>query len=534
MLFLLGTLCLVAACAPRVSIFSEYDNPAYDLRGLITTEDKEVKACLELILSDSNDMRTDFRRIQDWVAKNIVYDNKITNYWQLPAETLTSLRGDCKDYSTLLCTLWRAYGIPADTVYVAIGTDYRGSQHAFLIEKYVTGKWQVTEPQLGGFVTASLGAIDTAEKYAIMYLFNDLEYSGQPYWIYSKLNGLDYIAGQQEKGVAQQALPVINYFTASPLRINAGQPTVLKWDIAGADFIGINQGIGEVDSVGTAVVYPREDTEYRLIVRNDSGVINSSVMVKVRQVSDATQSAQLPGTIINAQLPMTVGFAGWFAGDKNITTARVGQQVTAKINLKGGNAGQCILRVWRAVATGNDEVVAQWAFKYDGSSVTQEVSFAPSYAVGESGTLGYSLDLLQDEAQIWTMPEGYLPRLTVAPRSVSGSLIVNFAGWWSGTHTVNKIAKGQAVIGTVTMAGGNPGDYTLSVKRDIEGSNDKEVAKLDFNYDGTSCVQCLLFTPEMAISESATRGYYLELTRDNQFVWSLSGTYPPRLVVTQQ
>lgn len=528
------SLCFLVACAPRVSTYSEYTNPSYDLRGLIITDDAEVKSCLKMILTDGNDMRTDFRRIQDWVAKNIIYDNEISHYWQLPSETLASRRGDCKDYSTLLCTLWRAYGIPADTVYVAIGTDYRGNQHAFLVEKYITGKWQVIEPQIGGFVTSSLGAIDTAEKYSIMYLFNDLEYSGQPYWIYSKIHGLDYAEGQQDIIAARQALPVINYFTASPSRIGAGQPATLSWDITGAEFRGINQGIGEVDPMGTAVVYPLEDTEYRLVARNSSGVLNSSVMVKVTQVSGAARAAQSPAVMIDMKSPMTIGFVGWFAGDENIATARSGQQVTARINLKGGNAGQCILRVWRSVATGSDDVVALWGFEYDGSSTTQQVSFAPSYAVGESGTLGYRLDLLKDEEQIWAMPEGYPPRLTVSPRPVKGPLAVNFAGWRSGTSAVNKVAKGQSVIGMITMTGGSAGDYTLAVKRDIEGSNDKEVAKLDFNYDGASCIQGILFTPETATGESATRGYYLELTRDNQFVWSLSGTYPPRLTVTMQ
>jgi len=120
-LLFMCSLCFLVACAPRVSTYSEYTNPSYDLRGLIITDDAEVKSCLKMILTDGNDMRTDFRRIQDWVAKNIIYDNEISHYWQLPSETLASRRGDCKDYSTLLCTLWRAYGIPADTVYVAIG-----------------------------------------------------------------------------------------------------------------------------------------------------------------------------------------------------------------------------------------------------------------------------------------------------------------------------------------------------------------------------------------------------------------------------
>lgn len=526
-------ICVLTACAPRVSTFSEYTNPAYDLRGLITVDSADIKACLRLILADSNDVRTDFRRIQDWVARSIVYDDVISNYWQYPAETLSSRRGDCKDYSTLLCTLWRAYGIPADDVYVAIGTDVKGRQHAFLIEKYLTGRWQVIEPQVGGFVTSSLGAIDTAEKYAVMYLFNDLEYSGQPYWIYSKIKGIDYPSASQGTAAQKKPLPRINYFTAQPARIAAGQSAVLKWDISGAEFIGIDQGIGQVDPVGTAVVYPREDTEYRIVARNSTGVLNSSVLVRVTQVSAAARSSEPPVAVIDMQQPMTIGFAGWFAGDESVTVATAGKQVSARINLKGGSAGQCIIRAWRSVAIGSDDIAAQRAFNYDGKSCSQQLTFAPSYAVGESGTLGYRLDLLKDGEQVWAMPEGYPPRLMVAPRPISGPLVVNFAGWRSGAASVNTVARGQAVWGAVTLAGGMAGKYTLKIKRDIEGSNDPVVQQLDFQYDGTSCVQSITFLPDIASGESATRGYYLEVYQDAMFIWSLSGTYPPRLKVTQ-
>ena len=526
-------ICLPVACAPRVSTFSEYNNPAYDLRGLITTGSADIKSCLKTILADSNDVRTDFRRIQDWVAASIVYDNEISSYWQRPAETLVSRRGDCKDYSTLLCTLWRAYGIPADSVYVAIGTDVKGRQHAFLIEKYLTGKWQVIEPQVGGFVTSGLGAINTAEKYAIMYLFNDLEYSGQPYWIYSKIKGVDYSAPQQAKAVEKKPLPLINYFTASPARIAAGQPSVLKWDISGADSRAIDQGIGEIDPVGTALVYPLEDTEYRIVASNSAGVLNSSVMVKVTQVSGAARSTQPPVMVIDMQQPMTIGFAGWYMGEYPVAVATAGKQVTASINLKGGSPGQCIIRAWRSPATGSDDLLAQWAFDYNGKSATQQLSFAPAYATGESGTLGYRLDLLKDNEQLWSLPEGYPPRLTVAPRPSSGPLAVNFAGWRSGASAVNAVAKGQSVSGAVTLAGGSAGNYILKVKRDIEGSNDQLVQQLDFNYDGTSCVHGIQFTPGLATGESATRGYYLEVYQDAKFIWSLAGTYPPRLKVTQ-
>lgn len=523
----------MAACSPRVATFSLYNNPSYDLRGLITTGNAEVKSTLQQILANNNDVRTDFRRIQDWVASSIVYDSVISDYWQRPAETLQTRRGDCKDYSTLLCTLWRAYGIPADSVYVAIGAGAKERHHAFLIEKYLTGMWQVIEPQIGGLVVSSLGSIDTAEKYAVMYLFNDLEYSGQPGWIYSRITGRDYPWLQPGPAVEKEPLPIVNSFTAGPARIAAGQSAVLKWNVTGADYIAIDQGIGKVDPVGMAEVYPIENCEYRIVAQNAGGTINSSAMVKVTPVSGTASAARPPVAVIDMQQPMAIGFAGWFSGDEKITAARVGQQVTARINMRGGNSGQCIIRVWRSVNTGRDDIAAQWAFNYDGKVTAQQISFAPSYAAGESHTLGYRVDIMQDSGQIWVMPEGYPPRLTVAPRPIAGPLVVNFAGWRSGTDAVTAVKNGQPVVGALTMTGGDVGRYTLQIKRDVEGSNDQLVQQLDFNYDGSSCVQGMLFTPELATGESATRGYYLELYQDNKFIWSLSGTYPPRLKVVQ-
>lgn len=520
------------SCTPRVAQYSEYANPNYDLRGTITPDDPEVRSVLRSILADENDMRTDFRRIQDWVASNIIYDSVVTDKWQKPAETLKTRRGDCKDYSTLLCTLLRSYGIPADKVYVAIGASYNNRLHAFVIEKYITGEWQVVEPQIGGFVKAALGAIATAEKYAIKYLFNDLEYSGQPNWIYSRINGgnnLKIASPDFEKIIP---LPVVNSFTCVPQRISIGQKAVLRWQVSGADYVSITEGIGQVEPSGSAVVYPSADTEYRIVARNKSGIINSSVMVRVLAVP-AGQYIQQETAIESTHREMVIGFVGWFSNDRIVSSARVGQQVSGRINIRGGRPGQCFMRIWRSVINRKDDIVAIQAFSYDGVETDQQISFAPSYAVGESGTIGYYLDLSLDSEQIWLMPDGYPPRLMAIPRPSTGTLMVNFAGWWNGMGFVQSVKKAQLVKGIIALTGGTADIYTLRVRRDIEGSNDEIMQELSFTYDGTSCVQEISFTPDLSTGESGTRGYYLEMYRGNIYVWTLSSNYPPRLKVEQ-
>jgi hypothetical protein len=93
-----------------------------------------------------------FDDIRDWVATNIHYmsdeERWGRDYWQTPEETLLYRTGDCEDFSILLCSLLRAYGIDAEQVYVALGVDGEEDGHAFLIEDWNhDGEWQRIEPQ---------------------------------------------------------------------------------------------------------------------------------------------------------------------------------------------------------------------------------------------------------------------------------------------------------------------------------------------------------------------------------------------------
>ena len=93
-----------------------------------------------------------FDDIRDWVAINIDYkpdeERWGKDHWQTPEETLLYRTGDCEDFSILLCSLFRAYGIDAGRVYVDRGVDGGEDGHAFLIENwYHDGKWRRIESQ---------------------------------------------------------------------------------------------------------------------------------------------------------------------------------------------------------------------------------------------------------------------------------------------------------------------------------------------------------------------------------------------------
>lgn len=530
MVMLLAIFALID-CSPRVAPVSEYARRPFDPRGLITINNDLVQQTLEEILVDGNDLRTDFRRIQDWVAQNIEYKNEVGEDWQWPIETLKKRSGDCKDYSTLLCTLWRAYGVPAPDVYVAIGQSRTNERHAFLIEKYITGEWQVVEPQVGGFVLSELSAIDISETYAITFLFNDIEYINEAASIYGRIKGV--IAAPVSRNNIKKDLPKIDLFSCDRSTISYGEAVKLTWSVEGATYVGIDQGVGTVSPSGTCLVVPTESLEYRLVAGNEAGSVMANLSVRVmRALSPEPKQSAVPSMHDDSEA-FIIGFDGWYAGNSNVDSVNVGQLTAARINLKSGNPGQYIMRVWREIGDGKDEILTQRSYIYKGESDNLEITFAPAYAIGEAGTRGYWVDIVADSEQLWVMPDSYPPRLIAIPRSISGPLNVGFIGWYTSVNALSTLQAGLEVITGITLCGGDAGEYILYVKRDIVGLNDEAVAEISFSYLGNSALQEIRFVPEYATQEAGTRGYYLELYKDNTYIWSLRGNYPPRLTVTR-
>ncbi|MBM3783276.1 MAG: OmpA family protein [Acidobacteria bacterium] len=82
------------------------------------------------------------------------------------------------------------------------------------------------------------------------------------------------------------ARPIVKFFTAEPTTIEKGQASSLKWEVAGADTVSIDQGIGTVGSnsatiAGNRSVFPSATTTYTLTARNAGGSVTDSVTVNV-------------------------------------------------------------------------------------------------------------------------------------------------------------------------------------------------------------------------------------------------------------
>ncbi len=162
---------------------------ASESKSFVTPECEFVRESLRQILGDPpyEPTRHGFDAIRYWIAHNIEYMSDQERIgeeddWQTPRETLAEPRvGDCEDFSLLVCALLRAYGIPEESVFVVIGVDGKGGEHAFLIENwYEDGEWRVIEPQAPASLRYGFPFFRSVDseltRYRIILAFNDVHY----------------------------------------------------------------------------------------------------------------------------------------------------------------------------------------------------------------------------------------------------------------------------------------------------------------------------------------------------------------------
>lgn len=189
LLIMSGLSCISCIIYQASSIAHELPMTESEFKSYITPECQSVKEALQDILGDPpyELSQVSFDNIRDWVAINIDYmsdeERWGEDYWQTPEETLSYCTGDCEDFSTLLCSFLRAYGIDAEQVYVALGVDGEEDGHAFLIEDWNNdGEWQRIESQAPAQLSSwhtwfGLPNPDSKlDEYEITAAFNDLYY----------------------------------------------------------------------------------------------------------------------------------------------------------------------------------------------------------------------------------------------------------------------------------------------------------------------------------------------------------------------
>jgi len=191
LLIVSGLSCISCVFYPDSSTAHGLPTMGSEFESYITPDCPSVKEALQDILGDPpyELSQAGFDDIRDWVASNIDYmsdeERWGEDYWQTPEETLSSRTGDCEDFSTLLCSFLRTYGIDAERVYVALGIDGGEDGHAFLTEDWNhDGDWQKIESQSPAQFSSWhswFGLLDPhpdsrLDEYEITEAFNDLYY----------------------------------------------------------------------------------------------------------------------------------------------------------------------------------------------------------------------------------------------------------------------------------------------------------------------------------------------------------------------
>jgi len=125
------------------------------VRFYVTPNDPTVQTRMNIIGKNVNSL-------YGWVGDNVQYEYDsdvygVSDYWQLPYETLSLKTGDCEDQAFLLCSLIRASGTSANNVFVALG-EIDGGGHAWVILKTTSG-WRVFEPTVEGIIERFLADI---------------------------------------------------------------------------------------------------------------------------------------------------------------------------------------------------------------------------------------------------------------------------------------------------------------------------------------------------------------------------------------
>ena len=91
-------------------------------------------------------------------------------------------------------------------------------------------------------------------------------------------------AARQPETTPPPAAPLtvrINSFTAEPRSIERGQSATLRWSVANATDISLDQNIGAVQANGNRQVFPSNTVTYTLTARGASGTDTRSVTVEV-------------------------------------------------------------------------------------------------------------------------------------------------------------------------------------------------------------------------------------------------------------
>ncbi len=125
----------------------------------------------------------------------------------------------------------------------------------------------------------------------------------------------------------------ITSFTAEPSRIEKGQSSSLRWSIANATDMQLDQGLGAVQSQGSRSVFPSSTTTYTLVANGPGGSDTKTVTVEVTSPPPPPPPPTVGPVLSGAEMLSQQGQDAYFDYDKNDIRADAQQALTADADL---------------------------------------------------------------------------------------------------------------------------------------------------------------------------------------------------------
>jgi len=238
--------------------------------------------------------------------------------------------------------------------------------------------------------------------------------------------------------------PVINYFTASPTTIYAGNLVTLSWNVSNATSISIDNGVGTVPSSGSISVYPTTSTNYTLTAYNSAGSPSKSAYVFV----NAGQSSfAVISVTASANPPAFNGACPTNFYSEAIITANGAGTVTYNWERSDGAFSRIASLIFDG--PGSQVVNVSWSVDETGSywarvhvlTPNEMVSNQANFAVSCTGTGTL------DWTGTWLITEGQNAWGNVISFSQSGNNVTgSYLGHENGTY--NGTVSGNVLTGT--------------------------------------------------------------------------------------
>lgn len=261
-------------------------------------------------------------------------------------------------------------------------------------------------------------------------------------------------------------LPVINYFTASPTGIYAGNSTTLSWNVSNATYVNINHGVGNVGSSGSTSVWPATSTTFTLRATNSVGESNMTATVSVSgmpsipsfAVIGATASANPPS--FSGACPTTFNF---FA---TITASGPGT-VTYRWERSNGTAESTQSMTFSGA--GPQIAGTSWQLGTSGTYWERVHVFTPNETISNQASCTLScklvipLTLIPDWTGTWSTTYGMM-HLTQSGNQVSGTYDYN-NGHITGTVSGNVLTGTWSEAPTYSLPN-HAGDVQFTISSD--------------------------------------------------------------------